>query len=151
VVPDATSEQVPTAVVFAHVRQAVSHALLQQYPSTQKPLAHSLARVQTLPFVSVATQVPVESQRLPALHCASVVQPARHEPTLQVYGAHEVRAPCGAPVTLVQKPRLPETSHALHCSVQALSQQRPSTQLPLAQSVPLTHPVPLVSLNAQVP
>jgi hypothetical protein len=51
--------------------------------------------------------------------------------------------PCGAPVTGVQMPGLPDTSHASHCPSQARSQQTPSMQWPLAQSVPDAHFVAL--------
>lgn len=147
----ATSEQVPTAPGFAQVRQAVLQALLQQNPSTQNAVAHSVDRVQACPAGSVGTHAPEALQRLPETHCASLLQPVRQAPPPQAYGAHDVRAPCGAPLTFEQVPRLPATSQALHCAVQVVSQHTPSMQLPLAQSVPLTHPAPGASLTAQVP
>jgi hypothetical protein len=42
------------------------------------------------------------------------------------------RAPCGVPPTGQHVPSWSGTSHASHCPVHAWSQQKPSTQLPLA-------------------
>ena len=53
------------------------------------------------------------------------------------------REPCGAPeVSVEQVPSLPTTSHASHWPVQAVSQQRPSTQELDAQSPLARHAVP---------
>jgi hypothetical protein len=43
-----------------HASQAPPHAVLQQTPSTQLPLAHSPAPAQLEPFVFFATQAPPE-------------------------------------------------------------------------------------------
>ena len=57
---------------------------------------------------------------------------------------HAVRDPCGCPLgTRTHVPTLPPTSHALHCEVQLVSQQTPSTQLPVAHWVPTVHTCPL--------
>ena len=60
---------------------------------------------------------------------------------------HAERAPWGAPETALHVPSAPPTSHASHWPVQAVSQQRPSTQRPDAHRVPLVHAVPLGSLH----
>jgi hypothetical protein len=52
--------------------------------------------------------------------------PPQDEPSL----AQVARTPCGAPLTAVQAPTLPATSHAWHWPLQAVLQQTPSTQLP---------------------
>jgi hypothetical protein len=57
---------------------------------------------------------------------------------------HAGRIPCGVPVTAVHLPGEPGTSHAWHCPLHALSQQRPSTQYkPLAQTLPAPHAEPI--------
>jgi hypothetical protein len=51
--------------------------------------------------------------------------------------------PCGCPVVnVVHVPTDPETSHALHCSVHAAPQQKPSAQYPLVHKahVPFEQP-----------
>ena len=49
------------------------HVVLQQTPSTQLPLPHSLVAEQVAPLVFFGTQAPA-LQKLPLLHWASVVQ-----------------------------------------------------------------------------
>jgi hypothetical protein len=49
--PAATYEQVPGADVVLQDLQVSVQALVQQRPSTQKPLAQSLPQLQALPFV----------------------------------------------------------------------------------------------------
>ena len=56
--------------------------------------------------------------------------PPQREPSL----AQDGRRPplgCGVPLTAVQVPWLPATSHAWHWPAQAWSQQNPSAQKPL--------------------
>jgi hypothetical protein len=52
------------------------------------------------------------------------------------------RAPCGAPRTGEQVPRLPGLSHASHWPVQAALQHTPSTQKPVAHSAEVVHICP---------
>ena len=47
--------------------------------------------------------------------------------------AHVAREPCGAPSAGMQLPTWPVTSQASHWPAQAVSQQTPSMQWPLAQ------------------
>jgi hypothetical protein len=49
--PAATNEQVPGADVVLQDLQVSVQAVLQQRPSTQKPLPQSLAQLQATPFV----------------------------------------------------------------------------------------------------
>jgi hypothetical protein len=49
--PTRTFAQVPSDVVSAHDWQAPEHALLQQIPCAQKPLAHSGAVEQEAPLL----------------------------------------------------------------------------------------------------
>jgi hypothetical protein len=61
---------------------------------------------------------------------------------------HCARGPCGAPDTARQLPGCPATSHASHSPVQSALQQKPSTQIALAQSTSLPHDCPIFSLHA---
>ena len=67
--------------------------------------------------------------------------------------AQAERAPCGAPLTATHWPRLPATSQAWHCPLQAWLQQRPSTQLPLLHwfDVPQARPSAFFGTQAPVP
>ena len=64
---------------------------------------------------------------------------------------HAGRMPWGVPTTGVQVPTLPATSHASHSPLQALPQQTPSTQKPLAHAPPEPQACPAVSVPWQVP
>jgi hypothetical protein len=64
---------------------------------------------------------------------------------------HAARVPCGAPVTVVQVPTLPPTSHAWHCPVHPVLQHTPSTQTPLAHWPFVSHEVPLAAVVPHVP
>src|SRR5438477_464737 len=77
------------------------------------------------------------STQLPDVHSWQL--PPHTEPSDVQTG----REPCGAPeVSVEQVPSLPTTSHASHWPVQAVSQQRPSTQELDAQSPLARHAVP---------
>ena len=74
--------------------------------------------------------------------------PPHDEPSL----AQAWRTPWGAPLTAVQVPSLPVTSQASHCPSQAVLQQSPSTQLPLAHWLfDVQRPGPLAFWGTQVP
>jgi hypothetical protein len=79
VVPLVAAAHVPlTPPVSAaeHAWQAVLHAVLQQNPSAQKPLVHSLAAAHARPFGFVP-QEPA-TQNSPGAHAALVVQVVKH-------------------------------------------------------------------------
>jgi hypothetical protein len=59
-----TATQVPTLPPTSHAWHWPVHAVLQQTPSTQLPLAHSLAAAQLVPFG--LAQCPTEPERLHA-------------------------------------------------------------------------------------
>jgi hypothetical protein len=142
------------------------HALLQQNPSTQKPLAHSAAAAHAEPICLPAVQVdgvthtpfgPQVSQG--PLHARSQQTPETQNPVAQMPGeAHVV--PLGSPhspvgphtfgcvqvaslgaVMTVQTPRL-APSHRMHVPQLADSQQTPSVQLPVSQVAALVHESP---------
>jgi hypothetical protein len=52
--PATTKLQIPGAAVVLHDLQVSPHALLQQTPSTQNPLAQSAAHAQAVPLVPFA-------------------------------------------------------------------------------------------------
>jgi hypothetical protein len=73
-----------------------------------------------------------------------------HVPWQVPLPAHAPRAPCGWPdVTVVQVPRL--TSHAWHLPVHVVSQQKLSTQWPLAHALPAAHDWPFACLQVPAP
>jgi hypothetical protein len=73
--------------------------------------------------------------------------PLQAEPSL----VQAVRAPCGKPVTGVQTPSLPWTSHASHCPVHALLQQKPSTQTSAMHALPPGQGAPWPPFGTQMP
>ena len=89
----------------AQLWQASAHALSQQTPSTQKPLAQPVPLLQVIPFER--TQAPVASQ-VPA-HSGSLAE---------MMGA--------------QLPSLPGRLQARQVPLQTSPQQTPSAQVPLA-------------------
>jgi hypothetical protein len=93
-------------------------ALLQQRPSTQKPLAHPPLPSQGCPWDS--THWPAPLHVLTPLHASD----------------------CAPPGTCVQVPALPATLHISHVPHRALAQHTPSTQLPFAHAAPASHVVP---------
>jgi hypothetical protein len=60
------------------------------------------------------------------------------------------RVPRGAPVTVLQVPALPTSLQALHCPVQAVLQQTPSTQKPEAQPLLALQLAPAACFGVQV-
>jgi hypothetical protein len=65
--------------------------------------------------------------------------------------AQACRVPCGAPLTVVQTPTEPGTSHAWHWPPQALLQQTPSTQLPLTHEFDAVHAPPSAIFGTHAP
>jgi hypothetical protein len=83
-----TAEQVPTDPAFVHESHVPAlHAVLQQTPSTQKALVHSLAPLQARPFDFLPVQTPPEQYWLEAQFVSSVQPP--HIVPLQVLGEHD--------------------------------------------------------------
>ena len=120
--------QVPNDPVTLHDLHAVSHALLQHTPSTQKLLKQALPAAQAIPFSS--------SQSLDSLH--DWVLP-EHMPS---------SCPLG---TAVQVPKLPPTLQASHNVVHALLQQTPSTHRVLTHSLPAAQVKPSDFLQLPAP
>ena len=73
--------------------------------------------------------------------------PAQLVPSLPQAG----RPPRGSPATAVQVPALPATLQASHWPAQALLQQRPSTQLPLAHWPAAPQEPPFATRGTQTP
>ena len=76
--PAATSVHVPAVPASPHDRQAPVHAVRQQVPCSQKPLAHSAAVVHDAPLVRLP-QLPA-LQTLGATQSASRAQVTRQAP-----------------------------------------------------------------------
>jgi hypothetical protein len=121
---------VPSAVapsVSSHTSHAPEHAVLQHWPSTQKPLAQALL---------APHGCPCESAHVPdAVH---VFEPV-HESGSWVFAG-----------TLAHVPTEPARLHIWHVLQSALVQHTWSTQLPLAQLSPIVHAVPVVAFGVQV-
>jgi hypothetical protein len=73
---------------------------------------------------------------------AAAFAPSQVPPQAEPSEVQAARVPCGAPETVEQMPSPPDTSHAWHCPVQALPQQYPSTQKPVAHSLLALQAVP---------
>ena len=66
--------QVPTAVSAEHVMHVSVQALLQQTPSTQKPVVHCDVPEQAWPLAFFATQTP-DAQNWRPVHSPSFMHP----------------------------------------------------------------------------
>jgi hypothetical protein len=110
-----------------------SHAAVQAEPqhtaSAQKPLAHCAVRPHDCPAASFGTHE-VPSQNAPAAQAASRVQPVGQPAVVPShrYGAHE-----GAPaLEAAAGAQVPVAPHVSQAPAQAVEQQTPSAQKPLA-------------------
>jgi hypothetical protein len=112
-----------------HAWHVPAHAALQQLPSTQKPLVHSLAAAQACPLIFL--QIPLPSHVLVPLHTGLVSVPPA--------------------ATLVQVPTLPTALHTLQSVLQAALQHTPSAQKPLRHSVPALHAAAFSFLQLPAP
>jgi hypothetical protein len=119
-----TATHVPPPPVQAW--QAPQEAMPQQWPSTQFPLVHSAAPEHVCPFALL--HFPVASHDDIPLHMSS---------TPDFTGLHV--------------PSSPGRLHALHAVAQALLQQYPSAQKPLAQSLAAVHVWPVAFLATHFP
>ena len=131
--------------------QAPPQAVLQHTPSTQLPLPHWLAAEQAPPLVFFGAQVPA-SQKLPELHCESLVQVLGQlaEEPLQTKAPHEGE-PALPATTGLHVPTLPATLQASHEPPQAVLQHTPSTHWPLPHwLVPVQVP-PFVFFGTHAP
>ena len=131
----------------SHTSHGRLHADSQHTPSTQYPDAHSLPLAHAAPLTCCATHTPPVQNACPAhsrLVAQSVGQLApspRHR-----YGAHDGSPD---PTTAVQLPA--GASQASHGPAQAVSQQYPSTQYPVAHWASRVHTAPFGSAAAHSP
>jgi hypothetical protein len=96
-------------------------------------------------------------QGFPSLHpvpLAAKVQLARLLPSQrpeqeEPSPAQAARPSTGEPVTALQRPMLPETMHASHWPVHAVSQQTPSAHCPELHTCGVEQGVPLACLATQ--
>jgi hypothetical protein len=126
--PDARFEHVPMLPAILHAWHVVMHALLQQTPSAQNWLKHSLLAAQTCPCSFL--QAPLPS------HVFAPMQPGESSTPV---------------IRLVHVPTLPAMLQDWHVVAQVLLQQTPSAQKPLKHSLPTEHPMPISFLHAALP
>jgi len=119
-----TATQVPGLAASAQASQAPVQATLQQTPSAQKPLTHWLAAVHTCPAFSLQEPVASHDFVLVQLSVSSTLVTATHVP--------------------------PPPVHAWQVPHEAVPQQVPSTQAPVAQSEAAVQVCPLAFLQAPV-
>jgi hypothetical protein len=77
--------------------------------------------------------------------------PSQAPPQAEPSVAQAARPPRGSPMTAVQTPLLPARLQASHCPPQALSQQTPSTQFPVAHCEAAEQAEPPASSGTQSP
>lgn len=127
--PMFTFEHTPTFPEMPQDLHAVVHAELQQYPSAQNPLRHSVAAVQTCPVSFLHTPMPSQDWVAP-----------EHTGTPLVSSCPDA--------TLEQVPTAPVMLHDLHVPLHATLQQTPSKHWPLTHSLPVVQDCPLSDLHA---
>ena len=88
-VPGSAALHVPRLFVAAQVLQLPVQAVLQQTPSTQKPLPQSPATAQAVPFASRGTQVPA-AQWVPAVQSAFEPHVAAHPEAPHMNAPHDM-------------------------------------------------------------
>ena len=127
-IPTATFPHTPAAL---HTRHSLVHASLQQMPSEQKPLSHSVMPLeQGWPSIFLHNPIPSQDSVAPM----------------------QAGMPFGSSMPEATFPHAPAALHALHVPVHALSQQTPSVQKPLKQSaLPPGQAAPSSPLQAPLP
>jgi hypothetical protein len=91
-VPGAAGVHCPTVPTAAQVWQVPPQALLQQTPSTQKPLPQSPAATHAVPFVSWGTHTPAE-QKLPVVQSLFDPHDVAQDVAPHTYAPHDVAVP----------------------------------------------------------
>ncbi len=121
---------VPTTPAITHDWQFPLHWALQQTPSVQTPLWHSVPSAQGVPLPKRLPHAPVPLQLTAPAHSFAGSVPKG---------------------MLVQVPCAPIALHTWHVPAQALLQQYPSTQLPIRHSPDTEQGCPTGSLQAPAP
>src|SRR5258708_26927864 len=88
--PGAAFLQIPGVAASVHERHGPSQASLQQTPSTQKPLSHSVAALQVWPVPFRPQLILVVSQLLPGAQSPLTAQVALQRPSLQPKGSQRM-------------------------------------------------------------
>ena len=154
-------EQAPDAVQ----NWPVGHGLVAPHPpehteAAQRLLLHCMGvgGVQAPAPLHTVGGVALPAVQVPAAHCVSAAGNVHLVPSVPpqvpLHGAcpaHAVRVPRGVPITGVHLPGVVGSLQLSHWPTQLLSQQTPSTQLPLVQSMVDTQTVPLAFLGWQTP
>ena len=134
--------------VALHTSHAPPHAVLQQNPSAQKPLVHCVARRHDSPLPCAGTHA-APSQKKPAPHCPSVVQPVG-QPALPA--AHRYGVQLGLPTAPPGVEQVPGVAlHTSHAPAHAELQQNPSAQKPDRHWLASVHEMPLTCLGTHAP
>ena len=119
--------QLPLHAIGPHVNGA--HICV--WTAGQEPAPLHAAPSVAVPPVQDGLRQEVE---LPGYVQAAGWVPSQLPPQTVPSEAQAVRVPCGPPVAGAHVPALPAMSHASHWPPHARSQQKPSTQLPVAHS-----------------
>jgi hypothetical protein len=118
--------QVPTLPTTSQASSGPVHAVSQQTPCAQKPLAHSEAALQVSPLLSSGAHAFAE-QKKPVAHSLPVLHEAKQVPvSLHTYPPH---SGSGVPAASgEQVPTVPGKPQAWQAPVHAALQQTPSAQ-----------------------
>lgn len=128
--PSAMFVHVPTAPPTLHAMHVSVHAVSQQTESTQLPLTQSVPPAHASPSLDLQLPAPSQETVVPEHVVVALVS----------------SCPEG---TLKHVPTLPVTLHAMQVFVHAVSQQTPSTQLPLEHWAATVHTAPLPPMATQ--
>jgi hypothetical protein len=131
--PGGTFEHTPDKPATLHALQVSAQAVSQQYPSTQKPLAHCPPFMHVTPLSMLHVPAPLHA---PFAHSLSGSNPV-------AIGPHTPSMPCPSPLSA--------TEHASHAPVHSVSQHTPSTQKPVKQSSFAVQAFPLSILQTLAP
>jgi hypothetical protein len=110
----------------------------------QEPVPAQLAAIVSTPPLQEGARHCVAA---PGYVQLAAFEPLQAPPQADPSDVHAARVPWGAPDTVLQMPSPPLTSHAWHCPLQALPQQNPSTQNPVAHSPLPPQAVPCDLMN----
>jgi hypothetical protein len=133
-----------------HRIPSAAHRLLMQVVIVA--MVHTPAPLHTVALVAVPFEQDPGTHwiELPGkVHLVPSVPP--QAPLQGEVPAHATRDPRGAPMTGVHLPTEPASAQLSHWPAQALSQQTPSTQFPVAHSAVVVQAEPLVFLVWQTP
>src|SRR4051812_9753985 len=138
--PWSVGQQVPPRPTWLHDRQAPLHATLQQTPSAQKPVAHSVSAVQIAPR-GFLPQLPA-THFCPLTQSLSTLQAAKHWLLVgsQLNGAQMVAAP-GLQRPVPSHTSIPSTAAPLQVPARQTAPLGYLRQAPLPSHMPSRPPL----------